>query len=326
MINSLLFGKNEFKKLNASMAKRNPNQLTLCRRSPDNKIYKKYVNYFNYVNDTSGNRNYENLNEINKYTNKSLLSEIKKELIHENYSLRNSINPKDNINYRILKSINTEDEKKSSESINKNSKRKISLKNLMQLGKKNYYKKLNVNKSKDDRKKIKVNKLVTLNEKSLNNNTYDANNNLSERERYPKSIYINKAINNDSTNNDDNKRLKFKIKELTEKKKFNNSLAYSKKICTQNKSFSKSNNNFYIINTNLSMYQITNRISSFCTENELIFNQTNNKYTIMIEEVNSFIIDMKPSKGSFLLKFTHENGEESKTKDYMLKLYSEIAK
>ena len=74
------------------------------------------------------------------------------------------------------------------------------------------------------------------------------------------------------------------------------------------------------------MYQITNRISSFCTENELIFNQTNNKYTIMIEEVNSFIIDMKPSKGSFLLKFTHENGEESKTKDYMLKLYSEIAK
>ena len=324
--NSLLFGKNEFKKLNASMVKRNPNQLDFYRRSPDNKVYKKYVNYFNYVNDTSGNTNYEKLNEISKYTNKSLLSEIKKELNHDNYSMRNSINPKDNLNYRILKSINTEDEQKSLESLNKNSKRKISIKNIMQIGKENYYKKLNVNKSKDDRKKIKVNKLVALNEKTLNNNTYDANNNLSERERYPKSIYINKTINNESTSNTGNKRLKFKIKELTEKKKFNNSLAYSKKICTQNKSFSKSNNNFYIIKTDLSMYQISNRISNFCTENELIFNQTNNKYTIMIEEVNSFIIDMKPSKGSFLLKFTHDNGEESKTKEYMIKLYSEIAK
>ena len=41
--NSLLFGKNEFKKLNASMVKRNPNQLDFYRRSPDNKVYKKYV-------------------------------------------------------------------------------------------------------------------------------------------------------------------------------------------------------------------------------------------------------------------------------------------
>ena len=62
-------------------------------------------------------------------------------------------------------------------------------------------------------------------DKSINNNI-DINNNLSERERYPKSIYFNKANkNNDINNITENKMLKFRLKELTEKKLLNNSIA-----------------------------------------------------------------------------------------------------
>ena len=80
------------------------------------------------------------------------------------------------------------------------------------------------------------------------------------------------------------------------------------------------------ISTNLNMYQISNRINNFCKENNLSFSQTNNKYTININEVNSFVIDVNSSNESSILKFTHDKGDENKTKKYMIELYSEIAK
>ena len=59
-------------------------------------------------------------------------------------------------------------------------------------------------------------------------------NNLTEREVCPKSIYINK-LNRSITfnmNNNDNKEIKFKLKENSNsKKKYNQNIAYSKKIC-----------------------------------------------------------------------------------------------
>jgi hypothetical protein len=119
--------------------------------------------------------------------------------------------------------------------------------------------------------------------------------------------------------------LKFKIKELTEKKKFNNSIAYSKKICSHNKSFAKTNN-YLILSTNLNMYQISNRISKYCLENRLFYEQSNMKYTIIINKDNKFIIEMRFSEGSYILKFMHENGDENQTKEYMSKLLCEIAK
>ena len=198
---------------------------------------------------------------------------------------------------------------------------------MLQLGKEHFYKKLNINKLKEERKKIRVNKLITLQEKQINNN-YDINNNLSERERYPKSIYLNSnsnTINNESNISTRDKRLKMKLKELAEKKILNNSLAYSKKICPQNKSFVKLNN-YYEISTNLSIFQITNRISKYCLENELLFNQTNHKFTIFVKKVNSFVIEINALEGRIILKFTHESGEENLTKKYMIGLYSEIAK
>ena len=162
-------------------------------------------------------------------------------------------------------------------------------------------------------------------DKSINNNI-DISNNLSERERYPKSIYFNKANKNKDINNiTENKMLKFRLKELTEKKLLNNSIAYSRKICPQNKSFSKTNN-YLEISTNLNIYQISNRINKFCQDKQLFYNQTNNKYNIIIKQINSFSIEINTLNESNILKFTHEKGDEINTKKYMIELYSEIAK
>ena len=60
-------------------------------------------------------------------------------------------------------------------------------------GKEHYFKKLNINKFIEGRKKIRVNKLIRLQDKSKNNYDFDNNNNLSERERYSKSIYFDQT-------------------------------------------------------------------------------------------------------------------------------------
>ena len=331
LINSLIYGKNGLKKnLDSSSTVKNDQQQNYntnnYRRSPENKIYTKYNNYFNNINDVPpGDKiKYEKMNDINKYTNNSLINEIKTDLnTNDNSSLRNSVNNKDKVNYYFLNTINTEPVNKNTLDLSNN----LNKKRLLQIGKEHFYKKLNINKLREERKKIRVNKLIGLQDKVnyTNANIESINNNLSERERYPKSIYLNKSINNENKINYDNKKLKLKLKELTEKKSFNNSMAYSKKICTQNKSFSKSNN-YFEISKNLNIYQISNRINKFCTDNNLIPRQTNNKYTIIIKQVNSFTIDINSTNDNCVLKFTHENGDEAKTKKYMIELYSEIAK
>ena len=327
LINSIIVGKNISKKNldSSSVVKKDEQQYipNKYRRSPENKIYTKHYNYFNNINDGPVDKiKYEKMNDINKCTNNSLINEIKTELNNDNNSLRNSINNKDKVNYYFLNTINTE-------SINKNTldlSNNMNKKRLLQIGKEHFYKKLNINRLKEERKKIRVNKLIGLPEKINNTNTtIESMNNLSERERYPKAIYLNKTINNEKNIKFDNKKLKLKLKDLTEKKTFNNSIAYSKKICTQNKSFVKSNN-YLEISKNINMYQISNRISKFCSDNNLIYRQTNNRYTIVIKQINSFTIDINSNNDNCILKFTHENGDESKTKKYMIELYSEIAK
>jgi hypothetical protein len=272
------------------------------------------------MNDSSEDKiKYEKLNVISKHTNNSLINELKTDLNNDNSSMRNSLNNNDKINYRIINSLNNEEVNNNSLEENNKNKEKV-----LHIGKEHFYKKLNINKLKEERKKIKVNKLNTLQDKPVSNNNNDNNVNLSERERYPKSIYITKTINNENIVNKDIKRLKFKLKELTEKKIFNNSL-YSKKICLHNKSFSKPNN-IYELNTNLSIYQITNRINKFCTDNKLFYQQTNQKYTVVIEQINTFVIEINTKEDRNILKFIHENGDENITKKYLINLYSEIAK
>ena len=317
LINSLIYGKNDLKRtFNSSVIKKDYNPYKFIR-SPDNKLY---MNFFNNMNDSSEDKiKYERLNVISKHTNNSLINEIKNDLNNDNSSMRNSLNNNDKINYRIINSLNNEEVNNNSLEDNNKNKEKV-----LHIGKEHFYKKLNINKLKEERKKIKVNKLNTLQDKPVTNNNNDNNVNLSERERYPKSIYITKTINNENIVNKDIKRLKFKLKELTEKKIFNNSL-YSKKICLHNKSFSKPNN-IYELNTNLSIYQITNRINKFCTDNKLFYQQTNQKYTVVIEQINTFVIEINTKEDRNILKFIHENGDENITKKYLINLYSEIAK
>ena len=83
--------------------------------------------------------------------------------------------------------------------------------------------------------------------------------------------------------------------------------------------------NYYIINTNLSISEVCRRIIDFCSNNKLLFHRTNNKYKITIGESNSFIIEIKSSEDGNLLKFSHHSGDDKKTKEYIIPLYSEIA-
>ena len=325
IINNLMYGRNDLKRpFYSSVTKNSQNIQNIYSRSPNNKVYTKYYNYFNSLNDTSTEYGkYDKLNEISKHTNNSLINEINTGFNYDN--INNSLNNRDKIRYYLRNPFNTiETENKNGNTLEVTN--KISKRRIFQI-KENYYKKLDINKLKEDKNKIKVNKLITLKEKPIDNADYSSI--LSERERYPKSIYFSKKANNENTisniNNIDNKKLKFRLKDLTEKKVFNKSIAYSKKICAQNKSFAKTNN-YMEISTNLNMYQISNRINNFCKDNNLFFSKTNNKYTINISQTNSFVIDINSFNENSVLKFTHEKGDENKTKRYMIGLYSEIAK
>ena len=331
LIKSLMFNKKDSNKnLYESKGKNNNNyEKNIVQGSPDSRIYTKRINLFHNYTESAGNRsNYEQLNDMNKNTNYSLVSEIKTNLTKDNYndSIRRSMNNTEEKN-DLINTINFDNDIKNSFEYNDN---RIIEKKIIKKGtKENFYKKLNLSKLRENRQKIRVNKAYKLQEKHNTINNIENNNNLSERGRLPRPMYFSKLMTNDNFNNNiESKRIQFRIKELTEKKKFNNSIAYSKKICSANKSFSKSNNtsNYLILSTNLNMYQISNRISKFCLENSLLYEQSNMIYTIIISKNNKFIIEMKFSEGSYILKFMHEIGDESQTKEYMSKLLCEIAK
>ena len=191
-----------------------------------------------------------------------------------------------------------------------------------------FYKKIKLNRLKQNNEKIKVNKLQ-LNNNSINNNL--GNNNIySYRDKFQRNSYfdagkINRTLNNEIMGRIESKRLKIKVKGIMNKSILNDSITYSKKILGLNKTYIKSNN-YLILSTNLNLYQITKRISKFCIENNLLFQQNGDKYIVNLNKDNEFMIDIKNSEGSYIIKFTHEKGDESQTKIYMNNLFSEIAK
>ena len=80
-----------------------------------------------------------------------------------------------------------------------------------------------------------------------------------------------------------------------------------------------------MINTCLSTNDICKRINEFCLKYKLFYHQTNDKYTIIIDEVHSFTIEINPSECGYLLKLSHENGDDKKTKEFIMSLCYEIA-
>ena len=203
-----------------------------------------------------------------------------------------------------------------------------SINNNKDISKENFYKKINLNKLKEAHKNIKVNKLA-LNDSSIGNNL---NNNISgyKDDFRKKHIYMikdkmNKTINTENENKIETKRLKLKLKGIMNKSTLNDSITYSKKICAKNKTYIKSNN-YLMLSTNLNLYQITKRLSKFCNQNNLLLEQNGEKYIIILDKENEFMLDIKNNEGSYIIKFTHEKGEESKTKVFMNNLFSEIAK
>ena len=76
----------------------------------------------------------------------------------------------------------------------------------------------------------------------------------------------------------------------------------------------------------LCLYQIKNRLNNFCVQHNLLFQQYEDKYTIILNREDEFMLDIKSNDGSYIIKFTHEKGEESHTKVIMNNLFSEIAK
>ena len=102
-------------------------------------------------------------------------------------------------------------------------------------------------------------------------------------------------------------------------------LAYSRKICTSyNKPINK--NNYIMLSSNLSIRQISNIINGYCLENELKLQQSDLRYIITVKKYNTFVIELNFVDNSCVLKFMHESGDVNQTKEYMNKLFFEIAK
>ena len=329
LINPSLYSKKtEKKKLFPLYYKNNEyNEFNLLKRIPHSKrIYTKRIHFSNNLTNNSLNKtNYDQLNKIKNDTNNSLVQEIKTNLNNDNdfnNYLKKSLNNTEEGTYFSSNTVNYDNDNNKN-SFKYNKKHKLTGKIIKD--KKNYYKKLNILKLRDNKQKLEIDKLLGMKEKQINSTNLDINNSLSEREKYPNKIYFNKTITHNNLINIDIRRRKLQTKELTEQKFLNNSIAYSKKICPQNKTSSKINNNYLILSTNLNLYQISNRISKYCVQNGLFYEHTKMKYEIIIKKTNTFIIEIKLSEGSHILKFSHENGDESQTRDHMTKLFYKIA-
>jgi len=272
----------------------NLNSSIIQKSSPDEKLLSQNANYYKYINNTM------------KYEKVSTM---------ENKGNRKSVNDRENKKY-IIELINS-NPNESMNSIDNKHKQKD-----------HFYKKINLNKLKDSNKKIKVNKLA-LNDNSIGNN-FGNNNIFSYRDKFSRetSVYsnkINKTINNDTIGRIDNRRLRIKVKGIMNRSTLNDSITYTKKILGVNKAYTKTNN-YLILSTNLNLFQITKRINKFCIEKNIIFRQNEDKYIVNINPDDEFVLDIKNSEGSYVIKFTHEKGDESQTKIYMNNLFAEIAK
>ena len=272
----------------------NLNSSIIQKSSPDEKLLSQNANYYKYINNTM------------KYEKVSTM---------ENKGNRKSVNDRENKKY-IIELINPNPNESMNSIDNKHTQ------------KDHFYKKINLNKLKDSNKKIKVNKLA-LNDNSIGNN-FGNNNIFSYRDKFSRetSVYsnkINKTINNDTIGRIDNRRLRIKVKGIMNRSTLNDSITYTKKILGINKAYTKTNN-YLILSTNLNLFQITKRINKFCIEKNIIFRQNEDKYIVDINPDDEFVLDIKNSEGSYVIKFTHEKGDESQTKIYMNNLFAEIAK
>ena len=271
----------------------NLNNSLIEKGSPETKESSKFDNYYRYLGDS---KKYEKLNTVEDYYKGN----------------RKSVNIRENKKY-IIELINSND---GVNSIDNNS-----------ISNDHFYKKINLNKLKQTNKKIKVNKLA-LNDSSINDNF--SNNIISHRDTFQNKYTslnfdkMNKTLNNENINKIQSKKLKLKTKGIMNKSALNDSIIYSKKICGANNTHEKINN-YLMLSTNLNIYQITKIISKFCHQNNFLMKQNGDKYIIMINKDDEFMLDIKNNEGSSIIKFTHENGEESHTKVHMNNLFHEIA-
>ena len=271
----------------------NLNNSILHKYSPEERISTGHVNIDKYIDETK------------KY-------EKTKTLENQSRGYRKSVNFRDKKNDRV-ELFNLGENNNSFDENNNN------------LPKEQFFKKINLNKLKLENRKTPVNKL-SLNDSSIINNIG------SYKDKFSKDVFlnlekVNRTINNENENISkiESKRLNLKKMGITNKSTLIDSITYSKKICGKNKGFNR-NNNYLILSTNLKLYYITKRISKFCNEHNLLFRQNGDKYLININSYNEFMVDIKDNEGSYIIKFTHEKGEEKQTKIYMNNLFTEIAK
>ena len=271
----------------------NLNNSILHKYFPEERISTRHVNIEKYIDETK------------KY-------EKTKTLENQSRGYRKSVNFRDKKNDRV-ELFNLGENNNSFDENNNN------------LPKEQFFKKINLNKLKLENRKTPVNKL-SLNDSSIINNIG------SYKDKFSKDVFlnlekVNRTINNENENISkiESKRLNLKKMGITNKSTLIDSITYSKKICGKNKGFNRSNN-YLILSTNLNLYYITKRISKFCNEHNLLFRQNGDKYLININNYNEFMVDIKDNEGSYIIKFTHEKGEEKQTKIYMNNLFTEIAK
>ena len=269
--------------------------------------YSKKFNYFNYCSEASRNKNnYEKVSEINNYKTFSLFNEL-------NDSLKKNLDS--NIIINENKTINQEHINRGKYFIENNN---ISDRKVNENRGNFLYRKINIS-------NLKRNKINTDFSEDKIYNTYD-DNNLTERERYPKSIYINKLNKSIifNMNNNDNRGKKFKSKENFNSKEYNKNITYSRKICpVHNKPSQK--NNYIMLSSNLNLIQISKIINNYCEENKLNLEKNKLKYIITVKKINSFVIKINIIEGNCVLKFMHKNGDSNKTKDYINGLFFKIA-
>ena len=269
----------------------NLNNSILHKYFPEERISTRHVNIEKYIDETK------------KY-------EKTKTLENQSRGYRKSVNFRDKKNDRV-ELFNLGENNDSFDENNNN------------LPKEQFFKKINMNKLKLENRKTPVNKL-SLNDSSIINNIG------SYKDKFSKDVFsnldkINRTINNENIGKIESKRLKPNEMGINNNSTLIDSITYSKKICGKNKGFNRSNN-YLILSTNLNLYYITKRISKFCNEHNLLFRQNGDKYLININNYNEFMVDIKDNEGSYIIKFTHEKGEEKQTKIYMNNLFTEIAK
>ena len=290
----------------------------LSNKILDKNILSKRINCYFIPNNSRYSTNANNAKDIIKSGTNILNNKINKNKVIQSYK---NLSPENinNITYENLNlNINTFKNINKGNKINNNIKKILSPNQKIKKSKvKNDSNIYNILYTEKDLSKNKNNYIpITYRDKkpirSRNSNNFVQNN---ETQFNSNTVYID-LMSNTKNNN----KLKESYNEINPQR----TTVYSKRLISNQKS--KNANKFLVANTEMTLYQITNKIDSFCKENNLVYKKEGIYKIIIYNKTgkNFFCVEIAHSNSMNIVKIFHGKNTGNNMKQIITKLFIDI--